>query len=257
MFRRLPLVVVACLPVLVHAACAASNGDPIGTEPLDASPLDPGENVLEPAGEDASTDAAVPDAAPDAGQADADAGPSAAVVRVQEIFVDNDALGDGAEYVELVAPPGTPMDDLLLRLIGAQGQVRYEVAVGMPGDVVGASGTWVVGGNQTFKLNVTDRVDRVVSLNAWGLDNSGGAVQLARGPQRTLLDVVGYTTDPDGGAPPPAAMPPTQSVEGKAVRVPAAGKAFGRKAGAADTGDNAVDFCTMAPSPGYPQKPCE
>jgi hypothetical protein len=263
--RRNLLVFLPLVTLAFVIACSATNGDAIPSQVYDASALDVGSNPGEPdaaAGLDGSTvkDGATKDAP-------ADAPPDAPIVntapvQINELFVDNDGLGDGAEFVELRAAPGTPVDDLKLRLIYADGQVKYEVSVGDPGATFPASGLWVVGGGQTFKLNVLDHVDRTVSLNTWGLDNDHGAVQVVRGT--TLLDVVGYASTLDAGALAAPASAPKATVEGTAALVPAPatglnhkGLGFGRKTAAADTNDNAVDFCKMEASPGHAQKACQ
>ncbi|MDB4933556.1 MAG: hypothetical protein JWP87_528 [Labilithrix sp.] len=269
--RRLVMCLAAVLPIAAHAACSASNGDAIPSQVFDASALDVGTNPDDPdgggngGGKDANgNDGAMGTDAPS--DAPAESGPNDAAVQINEIFVDNAGLGDGAELVELRAAAGTPVDDLKLRLIHADGQVKYEVSVGDPGAKVGTSGLWVVGGGSDFKLNVQSHVDKTVSLSTWGLDNAHGAVQLVRGT--TLLDVVGYTMDADAGTLAPPASPPLATVEGKPATVPAAppappppakakGLSFGRKTGGADTNDNAADFCTMEASPGFAQKPCK
>jgi len=266
--RRIFFYLASLAPVLVHAACASSNGEPIPNEVYDASPLDTGGNPLDPDG--GSVDGARADGATDGGVTDAPAdGPVSTAILINEIYVDTIGDGDGSEFVELRAAPGTTVDDLKLRLIGPNGKVRYEVAAGLAGDKVGASGRWVVGGNQTFRLNVVDRVDRTVPLATWGLDYPG-AVQLVRGT--TLLDVVGWTDVPDGGAvaPDPTLSPPTATAEGKPAALPdnsgatnlTKRKSFGRRGapdGGAlppDTNDNKTDFCVMEASPGYAQKAC-
>jgi hypothetical protein len=247
------------LAASAFVACAGSNGDAVPSEVFDAAPLDsrspsmPFDSGVPPdpaeGGADARADAASSDGGSDAS--------ASSVVRINEVYADNDGLGDGAEYVELVAPPGTPVDDLKLRLVYADGTPKYEVAVGGAGAKVGASGLWVVGGNQVFRVAARDKVDTVVPLANWGLDGTRGVVQLLRGPQRALVDVVGYDRDPDAGALAPIASPPTQTSEGAPAVAPAtAQKAFGRKAGAADTNVNRTDFCAMDPTPGYPQAAC-
>lgn len=265
--RRIVLALSALLPLAAHVACSATNGDPIPSQVFDASALDAGTNPGDPDGgdtdgEDASTKKDATSDAPVDAPVDA---PSTAAVHINEIFVDNDGLSDGAEFVELRAAPGTRADDLKLRLLQANGTVKYEVVVGAAGAKFSASGLFVVGGNQTFRLNIPgDHVDHEVNINAWGLDNSRGAVQLLRGS--ALLDVVGYGTEPDAGAVPPPASPPNATVEGKPATVPDGptgggafpkGISFGRKTGAADTNDNAADFCAMEASPGLAQQPCK
>jgi hypothetical protein len=266
--RRIVLALGAVLPLVAHAACSATNGDAIPSQVFDASALDASSsNPDDPDGGNGSDSATKKDAPSSDAPSDAppDA-PNVAPVQINEIYVDNDGLGDGAEYVELRAAVGTPVDDLKLRLLHADGQVKYEVTVGEAGAKFGMNGLWVVGGGSTFKLNVQEHIDKTVALGTWGLDNARGAVQLVRGT--TLLDVVGYGTDADAGALAPPASPPLATVEGSIAKVPNApipptppatknkGSAFGRKTGAADTNDNRADFCKMEASPGYAQKPC-
>jgi hypothetical protein len=247
-------------------ACSVGNGDPIADPVYDAQALDvasgdpmpgtPNDAAVKP-------DAAKPDAAPKADAAADAPGPNTAPVLINELYVDTILDGDGAEFVELRAAPGTPVDDLKLRIVYANGLVKYEIAAGNAGDTVDANGLWVVGGGSTFKLNVGGHVDHIVGIASWGLD-AKGAVQLVRGA--TLLDVVGYDANPDAGALPPLATPPTATAEGKLARVPdnsgASGstkrKTLGRTMGAPDTNDNAFDFCTMEASPGLAQqKACQ
>lgn len=258
--RRILLAALPLAALASAAACSATNGDPIPSQVFDASALDVGSNPDEPDSGARTDGSTVKDGATK--DAPVDSPIVYAPVQINEVFVDNDGLGDGSELVELRAAPGTPVSDLKLRLVHADGQVKYEVSVGNAGETFPASGLWVVAGAQTFKLNVTEHVDRTVSLNAWGLDNDRGAVQLVRGT--TLVDVVGYTTNPDAGALASPASAPKATVEGSPALVPVAangmnakGLSFGRKTGAADTSDNLADFCTMEASPGYPQKACQ
>lgn len=265
--RRRALLAFAPFATLAFAfACSATNGDAIPSVVYDASALDVGSNPDDPDSGTTSADGStVKDGATKDAPVDAPVDsfvPNTAPVQINEVFADNDGLGDGAEFVELRAAPGTPVDDLKLRLIYADGQVKYEVSAGDPGAKFPASGLWVVGGGQTFKLNVQEHVDRTVALSAWGLDNDHGAVQVVRGT--TLLDVVGYTTNPDAGALAPPASAPKATVEGSPAIVPVAPNganpkalSFGRKTAAADTNANSVDFCKMEASPGFAQKACQ
>lgn len=248
----------------VVGACSSTNGDPIPPEVYDAEALDAGGNPEDPDG-GSKTDGAPSDSGKDAASdAGKDAPVTAAAVVINELYVDRIGDGDGSEFVELRADPGTPVDDLKLRIIYPDGKVKYEVNVGNAGDKVGPSGLWVVGGPQTFRLNVTDRVDRQVAVSVWGLDYPG-AVQLMRGI--TLLDVVGFTNEVDGGpvTADPGLSAPKNVVETKPALIPDnAGatsttkrRSFGRKAGAVDTNNNATDFCKMEASPGFAQKACE
>ncbi len=263
--RRNLLAAVPLATLAFVIACSATNGDAIPSQIFDASALDVGSNPNDPDSGTLVDGAVIKDSAPKDAPTDSPAdapGPNTAPVQINELFVDNDGLGDGAEFVELRAAPGTPADDLKLRLIYADGQVKYEVSVGDPGAKFPASGLWVVGGAQTFKLNVLDHVDRSIGLNSWGLDNDHGAVQVVRGT--TLLDVVGYATILDAGTLAQPASAPKATVEGTAALVPAPasgmnkkGFTLGRKTAAADTNDNSADFCKMEASPGYAQKVCQ
>lgn len=258
--RRLLLAFAVVLPVIAHVACSG-NGDVVPNPIYDASALDVGVNPNEPG--NGPDGAPRPDAAIDAPvDAPKDAPAPRGPVQINELYIDTLVDGDGTEFVELRGAPGTPVDDLKLRLVHADGKVKYEVPVGVVGDKLDVNGLWVVGGATTFKLNVGGRVDRIVSLSGWGLD-SPGAVQVVRGT--TLLDVVGYDEDPDAGALPPLTLPPTATFEGAIALVPdnrGAGpgtkrKTLGRKTGAADTNNNRADFCTMEGSPGLAQKACQ
>ncbi len=263
--RSIFIVLLAACPLAAHVACSAGNGDAIPGPVYDAASIDAGSNPDDPdAGQSPDTDGSTVDSSVSDAPHDApkETGPNTAPVQINELYVDQILDGDGAEFVELRAAPGTPADDLKLRLIGANGVVRYEVSAGLPGDVFPASGLWVVAGPSTFKLNVQTIVNRQVDLNTWGLDDPG-AVQVVRGT--TLLDVVGYTDDLDGGSVPAVPQPPTATSELKPTVVADNSSATkftkrisnGRKAGAADTNNNVVDFCAMEATPGYPQKACK
>lgn len=267
--RKLAFLTIACIPLAVQAACAAKGSELIFAQAREAGALEvPGRSGAGEGDDDEDGSVSPRDAGKDGmvgggkdARVDADAGTPAIVV-INEIYVDIDGFGDGAEFVELRAEPGTPIGDLKLRLLGSNGTVEYEVPVADAGTEVGASGFWVVGGAQTFKLGVQDRVDQIVPLGNWGLEATRGAVQLVRGTE--LLDVVAWSEDPDSGAIPAPSSPPTATGEGSPANVPTITKttgnpahSFGRRAAEADTNDNGADFCSMAASPGYPQQACD
>lgn len=259
--RRIALATGAVITAAgITVACTGTNGDGVGSQIFDASPLD-ARRSSDPF--EAGIDAPDPvDAAADTGRdaSGGDAGTDAAspsVARINEVYADNAVDGDVAEYVEIAAPPGTPVSDLKLRIVHSDGTVKYEVALGSAGAQVGASGLWVVGGGQVFKVAAQNRVDNVVAITSWGLDNTRGVIQLVRGAQRELVDVVGYDRVADAGALGAVNPPPSASSEGSPAIAPTTTrKAFGRKVGFVDTGNNRVDFCEMDPTPGYPQSAC-
>ena len=166
---------------------------------------------------------------------------------IDEVFVNRGGGGNGTEFVEIGAPAGTVLDGLSIRIIAANGTETGTYTLSdTAGTMVGATNTWVVGGG-----TAAGRVDRIVLAGAgWGLDNASGAVQLLRTTTTppTLVDVVGY------GAAVTAAgslTAPTATVEGTFVPNPAANtSSMARKAAAADTNNNATDFCAQAQSGG-------
>lgn len=244
------LVVASASPLALVAACSASNGDPIPSEIHDAQALDVGSVV--PARDGSSPppeDSGAADAPPtDAGASDAPAdapkeASTSAVVRINEVYVDRIVAGDSTEYLELRGPEGTRVDDLFIRIIDDTGTASSDIDVGKGGQTIGATGTWVIGTGA-----LVGRVDRVVSLNGWGLDRRG-AIQLRRGAARTVIDVVAWTDDPDGGGAPAG--------EGAPYLLSSGVTSFGRVSGAPDTDDNRVDFCTMAMTMGDVNAACQ
>jgi hypothetical protein len=242
--------VASASPLALAAACSASNGEPIPSEIYDAQALDvgtvvPGRDGSPPVIEDSGaadappTDAAANDAPADAPQETS----TSAVVRINEVYVDRIVAGDNTEYVELRGPDGTRVDDLFIRIIDDTGKASADIDVGTGGQTIGATGTWVIGTNA-----LVGRVDRAVLLRYWGLDLRG-AVELRRGPGKTLIDVVAWTDHPDGGGAPPG--------EGAPYLLPSGTTSFGRVAGAPDTDDNEADFCTMAKSVGAANTACQ
>lgn len=258
--RALVLALAVLAPLVAQVACWSSNGTSPEADVRDAGDLQPNNGD-----DDDTTMPPLKDAGArrDAGKVTP---PDAAVVppevHLDEIYVDIDNLGDGAEFVELRAPAGARVDDLYLRILDRTGKVKYKVAVGDPGATVGSSGTWVVGGALTFKLGVKDRVDQPITISNWGLDESRGAVQLLRGT--TLLEVVGWS---DGTGPallPPPSSPPTETGTGSPAAVPTIAKtpgkpahSIGRRPDSSKSGDDAANFCSMVASPGAAQSPCD
>ena len=139
------------------------------------------------------------------------------------------------------------LDDLFVRVIDSSGKPTNATpyAVASAGQTMPASGVWLLGG-----ALVTPVPDTVMSIpQGWDIDNKG-AIQLLRGAASDVVDVVGWTTDADGGAVPQPASAPKTVVEGKPFILPASGtQSFGRAPNGADTNDNAKDFCRMNQTP--------
>jgi hypothetical protein len=210
-------------------------------------------------GRDAAVDVASGDAANDAASIDAppDASPDAtpqAIVRIEEVYIDQSAMGAAYEYIELSGTPGGSLDGLSVRVISASGAsgVKQTYALSQTaGTVMPADGRWVIGGV------LATGVDRslVVSSDDWNLDGTAGAIQLLRATGATpqLVDVLGY------GAAVTAAMSlsaPTTTAEGTYEALPTSTRSLGRLAAAADTGNNMADFCGQTQSPGAANGAC-
>ena len=256
-------VLLSVPPVLAVSACSGSAGPAIPWSD------EAGRNLSNEAGAFASdhdpreSDAAGADSGiveVVAGDGGVDAGQSA--IQISEVYVDTAAVAAGSEYVELRGAAGTPLRDLRIRVLSANGSVRFEVDVtSNPLARIGATGFYVVGGTKVDALGVTYFVDRELGVGAFGLNNEGGSIQLIsmQGGERSLIDVVGYTAQPNGAPPlPPVNLPPSTTVLGQPAVLPSAPKrAIGRRASGARRGDNRSDFCSMSPTPGFPQAPCQ
>lgn len=240
------------LPAALAAACSASNGEAIPSEVRDADALDG--NTFDPTDRDSSSteeDSGTTNPPKDAGTKDVqtkDTGVDAPVatsaeVRINEVYVDRAGGGAKVEYVELRGPAGVAIDDLFIRVIDGAGKpsatTPYPVA--STGQKMPASGIWLLGG-----ALVSPVPDTVMSIpQGWDIDDKG-AIQLVRGAASDVVDVVGWTTDADGGAVPQPTNAPKTVVEGKPFVLPTTGtQSFGRAASGADTNDNAKDFCKM------------
>lgn len=255
--RRALLASVAVTASIASVgACSASGDGSVDGQTPDAAMLEASSTRV-PEGQATSKLDATPSL--DAGSEGGDAKAETPSIIINEVFVDNDGLGDGVEFVELYGPPNTPLAGLKLRLIDHVGQVKYTVPVGSDTAALSSEGYWVVSGGQVFKLNASPyREDQTVSIASWGLDNARGAVQLVRGTNE-LVDVVGWGQTPDAGPLSPPPTNPMKTSEGANVLVPALARhSFGRKPPAnVDTNDNAADFCSMVPTPGFAQKACD
>lgn len=179
-----------------------------------------------------------------------DAGPGdIAKARVHEIYINRAVEGDKVEFVEIAAPPNTPLENLWLRHIDDKGAVVFDLPIADAGQKMHASGFWVVG--TSFLL----KVDKTHPLASWGLTGAGGSVQLLRKDiADSVVDVVGY-----GGAPAAATIDPKKTIEGTAASIAAGGstgKTIGRKSIPGDTDNNSADFCVMNATPGAANGAC-
>lgn len=239
---RLALVSVSTAATL--AACSAGNGEVGPSEIRDAAPLE--------ASRFPDLEGGTEDDAGTHGEGDADAadtGAAPVVLLVNEVYVDQGGGGSQSEYVELRGKEGDPLDGFRLRIVHPNGSVN-EFAIADPGETMPSSGVWVVGGALLPGSQIADKI--ITTPEGWGLDDIGAA-QLVYGPERTLVDVVGWTDDADAAAIVPPSIPPVVTSEGARVLLPdTASTSIGRKPGAADTNDNAADFCRMAATPRAP-----
>ncbi|MBI2392834.1 MAG: hypothetical protein HYV09_24830 [Deltaproteobacteria bacterium] len=233
-----------------------------GDGPTTGRPDDgPDTSVTQDADADLGSDATAADAdaaevADDAASADtadvADAGSlSPSRARINEVYVDRYFEGDVVEWVEITAPPATPIDALWIRVIDKAGAPVLNLRVADAGTKMKTSGLWVVGSEAVAK------VDKAYDpKTTWGLPNEGGSIQLTRndGVVIELVDVVGY-----GTAPASTATEPKKTIETAAAALPTSGstgKTIGRKSVPGDTDDNSKDFCVMSATPGAPNGAC-
>jgi hypothetical protein len=268
--RRLRILAVLPAALLAALLSACSSEDP--------APLGSGRDAATDSAADTATDSATdsaadtatgpdtatapdtatgPDAPPDAvtDAADAPDAATAAVPRIEELYSDRFLNGDKVDFVEITAPPGTPLDNLSLRLIDGTGKVTGDMRVAGTSVTMPSGGVWVVGASCVGSSVCPSHVDQTYSITTWGLASDLGAVQLLLDDgsgTRKLLDVVGW-----GGTPSAPSTAPTTTVEGTPAPISdAAGHSIGRRPGAANGHDNGKDFCRMAESPGGPNGAC-
>jgi len=199
---------------------------------------------------DAAPDTGTP---PDTSVADtpADAPLSPSNARINEVYIDRDFEGDLVEWVEIAAPPNTPLDALWIRVIDKGGAPVFNLPVADGGAKMKPSGLWVVGSNAVAKAD-----KGYDPIKIWGLPNDGGSIQLTRndGVAIQLVDVVGY-----GTAPASTATEPKKTIETAPAALPPARvtkTTIGRKSVPGDTDDNSKDFCVMAATPGVANGSC-
>jgi hypothetical protein len=206
---------------------------------------------------DAAVDGALTDATVDSpgGDAALDAIPQA-IVRIEEVYVDQSAMGAAYEYIEISGTPGGSLDGLSVRVIASAGTsgAKHTYALSTTaGTIMPADGRWVIGG---ILATGTDRTLTTSSGgDDWNLDGTAGAIQLLRASASTpdLVDVLGY------GAPVTPAMslgPPTATADGTHEALPSSTRSMGRLTGAPDTGSNMADFCGQTQSPGSANGAC-
>lgn len=189
-----------------------------------------------------------------------DAMPDAAVAafRIEEVGLDLDVDGANTEFVEITGEPGASLDDLAIRVIAADGTETSTYALSeTAGTTMPSDGHWVIGGA------VVTGVDQIyaVAQDDWDLDGTAGAIQLldTSGATPVLLDVVGYSFSGTAVTAAGNLSAPTETVEGSAENIStgaASDNGIGRAAAAADTNDNAADFCLQAKTPGAANGTC-
>lgn len=176
-------------------------------------------------------------------------GPPGSFYKINEIYVDRALLGDWAEWVEIMTEPGASVNHIRLRHYGVTGgawKLKFDVAVGSAGDVALTNGLWSIGGAKSPSKATAS----IASPENWGMSEAG-TLQLYNETTSELLDVVAWGSVPSGNTP----DWPFTSVEGPPVDFGPSGDktiSLARRAGAADTDDNAADFCIQTSSANVP-----
>ncbi len=222
------------------AGCAGgtATGPGDATAPREDAPVVP---------DDAVVDAGVVDAAID--------GPPPAIVRIEEVYVDQSAGGAGTEYIEISGTPGGSLDGLSVRVIGSAGTsgVKHTYALSSTsGATMPSDGRWVIGG---ALVTASDRTLTTTSSgDDWNLDGTAGAIQLLRASASIqLVDVLGYGATV---SPAMSLSAPTTTVEGTHEALPPSTRSLGRLAGSADGDNNMTDFCGQTATPGAANGAC-
>ncbi len=172
--------------------------------------------------------------------------------KVHEVFCNDFATtGARAAYIEISAPPGTPLAALHIRTIKSTGAVAGDWPITtVAGTVMPASGLWVVGG-QLVGVTIDQEYD-IFGADSWDVPCTG-AVQLNDHSAVAVrnLDVVGY-----GSVANPTTAPTAISEGGVLAPTSTSGKSIGRKSVPGDTNNNANDFCNMNKSPRQANDAC-
>ncbi|MEB2323841.1 MAG: hypothetical protein OZ921_15115, partial [Sorangiineae bacterium] len=171
-------------------------------------------------------------------------------VFINELYVDRALQGDSVEWVEIAGPFQTALGGLRLRHYRFDDPgvtLVFDLPLGDAGDQIPSSGLWTVGGLMSEAMN---RTYAIGAPDHFGLDGTGGMLQLYRASDGVLLDAVGYGTARSVDAP----SAPTTTMFGSAAPLPAGGEknqSLARRPGAS-AHDNAADYCLQAPSANAP-----
>ena len=157
-------------------------------------------------------------------------------VLISEIFYDAESSDDGHVFVELMGPPGTLLDGLVLEGVnGFDGAAT--VSLVLAGEVP-ASGLFVVADTTGLGVSFVEHADLLAEFD---FQNGPDSVVL-RSSSGSVLDAVGY-----------GSFSEIQFFAGEGDPAPdaRAGSSLARFFADVDTDDNALDFGVLyAPSPG-------
>ena len=154
---------------------------------------------------------------------------------LSEVFYDASGSDDGQGFVEIAAAPGTVLDGLVVEAInGSDGAATHNIVLQ---GTVGASGLFVLADATSAGTTSVTGADQLANFD---FQNGPDSVTLLNGA--AVLDAVGYGTFGPGTF---------FAGEGTPAVDAAAGESIQRRFADVDTQDNAADWITGAPSPGF------
>jgi len=166
--------------------------------------------------------------------AGAGAVPAGALPLLSEVYYDAVGSDDGRGFVELVGAPGTVIDGWVVEGInGAGGGVAGSVVLA---GVIPADGIFVVADGRADGSSDVAFADQIADFD---FQNGPDSILLRDGAK--LLDAVGYGVFAPGDV---------FAGEGAPAPDPGAGASIFRLVADVDTGDNATDWGSGAPTPG-------
>lgn len=244
-------------------ADSAVDSATVDTGPLDSSMPDsakPDSAIVDSGLDSSSVDSSKPDGSTDsaldtASDSPTDASPPS-LIHISEVYVDLALQGDRYEWIEIAAPPGTALDDFMIRhyqwsSASLPTVLKFDLPIASAGTVMSSKGLWVVGGQLA---SYTDRSYSIAKPDNWGIDGTAGFIQLYRIAGQELVDTIGYGKAQAATAP----VAPFALMFGSPAALGLSGstnQSTGRKTGPS-VGNNSLDFCPQSPTPGTANGPC-
>ncbi len=165
------------------------------------------------------------------------ASPGFALPLLSEVLYDAVGSDDGHGFVEISGTPGTDLGGLRIEGVnGADGSVTVSIALA---GAIGPGGLFVLADQDGSGATSVPVFDQLADFD---FQNGPDSVVLRSGA--SVLDAVGYGSFPVGAV---------FAGEGSPTVEPSAGDSIWRRFADLDTGDNASDWQSGAPTPGTAQ----